>query len=91
MEVSLLVCCCCSLVLPFKKEGKLPVPETRWTSKQTPVVGRCFEQFAGKKHLSGPTHPRPPRDTDENEYMLWIYSTRSFRIRKAFTDSPDDS
>ncbi|GFV09575.1 uncharacterized protein TNCV_3159721 [Trichonephila clavipes] len=35
---------CCCRDLP---EGKLPEPETGWTYKRTPVVGRSLEHHAG--------------------------------------------
>ncbi|GFS65389.1 uncharacterized protein TNCV_2451911 [Trichonephila clavipes] len=34
---------CCCLVLPEKKEEKLPEPKTGWTSRCTPVVGRSLD------------------------------------------------
>ncbi|GFT12161.1 hypothetical protein TNCV_127921 [Trichonephila clavipes] len=39
------------LVLPEGKEEKLPQPETGWTSRYTPVVGRSLEHHTVKRNF----------------------------------------
>ncbi|GFU20821.1 hypothetical protein TNCV_5059551 [Trichonephila clavipes] len=75
---------CCCFVLPFGKEGKLPEPETGWTSRCTPVVRRSLEHHIGNNDFFSSF---PPQFRGRAPWVgvqgLPSYSTNLMRRRAA--------
>ncbi|GFT09839.1 hypothetical protein TNCV_416231 [Trichonephila clavipes] len=53
----------CSRVLPEGKEGKLPEPETSWTSRGTPVVGRSLKRHIADSMIFNSVPPQVSGET----------------------------